>query len=114
MKKQSNKKKKQLKKPKKNLYAENVISVKKQRIMIATIFGLFALLILRLFFLQVVDGEYLTSLAVNQQTKSEIISKNANFFINDTCIRKIENKQLYISQNLCYTVKRLTKRRYFI
>ena len=81
MKKQSNKKKKQLKKPKKNLYAENVISVKKQRIMIATIFGLFALLILRLFFLQVVDGEYLTSLAVNQQTKSEIISsKRGNIY----------------------------------
>ena len=63
------------------LSKKNVISNKKLRIYLGIILALFILLIIRLFFLQIVDGEYLSNLAVNQQTTSEIISsKRGNIY----------------------------------
>ena len=75
------KKKKQVKKVKKSLNIPNIISLRKQQIMLITTLILFILLILRLFVLQLIDGEHLTSLAVNQQTSSEVISsKRGNIY----------------------------------
>ena len=80
MNKQPNKKKK-ITKIKKPSIIENSISKKKLRNMLIVIITLFVLLTSRLFFLQVVDGERLTNLAVTQQTTSEIISsKRGNIY----------------------------------
>ena len=80
MSKQPNKKKKvsRIKKPS---IIENNISKKYLRNMLIVIITLFVLLTSRLFFLQIVDGEHLTNLAVEQQTTSEIISsKRGNIY----------------------------------
>ena len=80
MSKQPNKKKKvsRIKKPS---IIENNISKKYLRNMLIVIITLFVLLTSRLFFLQIVDGEHLTNLAVGQQTTSEIISsKRGNIY----------------------------------
>ena len=80
MSKQPNKKKKvsRIKKPS---IIENNISKKYLRNMLIVIITLFVLLTSRLFFLQIVDGEHLTNLAVDQQTTSEIISsKRGNIY----------------------------------
>lgn len=80
MNKQPNKKKKLLKK-KKNTDVQNLVSDKKLKYMLIFIVFLFILLIIRLFFLQVVQGEALTNMAVNQQTSSETISsKRGNIY----------------------------------
>ena len=80
MSKQPNKKKK-VHKIKKPPIIENNISKKNLRNMLIVIITLFVLLTSRLFFLQIVDGERLTTLAVNQQTTSEIInSKRGNIY----------------------------------
>ena len=64
-----------------NSDVENIISYKKLQGFIVIIIVVFALLMVRLFFLQIAQGEYLTNLAVNQQTKSEVItSKRGNIY----------------------------------
>ena len=83
MSKGQNKKKKlvKVKRIKKKPEVQNIIPQKSLRNMLIIIIVLFALLVARLFFLQIIDGEHLTSLAVNQQTKSEIISsKRGNIY----------------------------------
>ena len=80
MSKQPNKKKK-VSRIKKTSIIENNISKKYLRNMLIVIITLFVLLTSRLFFLQIVDGEHLTNLAVEQQTTSEIISsKRGNIY----------------------------------
>ena len=80
MSKQPNKKKK-VSKIKKPSIIENNISKKNLRNMLIIIITLLVLLTSRLFFLQIVDGERLTNLAVDQQTTSEIISsKRGNIY----------------------------------
>ena len=80
MSKQPNKIKK-VTKIKKPSVIENSISKKKLRNILIVIITIFVLLTSRLFFLQVIDGEHLTSLAVAQQTTSEIISsKRGNIY----------------------------------
>ena len=74
-------KKKKVKKIKKPQIIENSISKKYLRNTLIIIITLFVLLASRLFFLQIVDGERLTNLAVTQQTTSEIISsKRGNIY----------------------------------
>ena len=87
MKKQNNQKKKSSNrqkssvKPNKSLTVQNIVSNKKLGFMLIFIIILFILLGLRLFFLQIVDGEYLSNLAVSQQTKREVISsKRGNIY----------------------------------
>ena len=83
MNKQPKKKKKLVKvtRIKKKSDIQNLVSNKSLKTMLIVIILLFVLLIARLFFLQLVDGERLTSLAVNQQTTSEIISsKRGNIY----------------------------------
>ena len=72
---------KKIAKLKNNLNTENVISVKKLKIFLAFTIVLFILLIFRLFYLQLIDGSYLSSLATKQQTTSEkISSKRGNIY----------------------------------
>ncbi len=72
---------KQIKKQKKNLNVPNIISVKKQKIILISCIIFLILLILRLFFLQIIDNERLSTLATSQQTASEIISsKRGNIY----------------------------------
>lgn len=79
MKKQTGKKKKI--KNQKNTNTQNIVSSKKLRAMLIILIFLFILLVIRLFFLQVVEGEYLSGLAVTQQTTSEVISsKRGNIY----------------------------------
>ncbi len=66
---------------KSNLNIENVVSTKKLKTFLILSFIIFLLLIGRLFYLQVVDGSYLASLATRQQTTSEeISSKRGNIY----------------------------------
>lgn len=66
---------------KNNLNIENVISVKKFKSILVFTFILLILLIFRLFYLQLIDGPYLASLATKQQTTSEKInSKRGNIY----------------------------------
>lgn len=66
---------------KNNLNIENVISSKKLKISIVTAITLLILLIIRLFYLQIIDGQHLSTLASNQQTTSETISsKRGNIY----------------------------------
>ena len=74
-------KKKKVKKIKKPQIIENSVSKKHLRNTLIIIITLFVLLASRLFFIQIVDGERLTNLAVTQQTTSEIISsKRGNIY----------------------------------
>lgn len=74
-------KKKKVPKIKKPQIIENSVSKKNLRNMLIVIITLLVLLTSRLFFLQIVDGERLTNLAVDQQTTSEIISsKRGNIY----------------------------------
>ena len=80
-KKNISKKNKTQKKNKSNLDAENPLSPKIVRISLIIAIILFLLLIIRLFFLQIIDGEHLSTLATNQQTKNTIISsKRGNIY----------------------------------
>ena len=75
------KEKKQIQKPKKTLNVQNIISSTKQRAMLIICIFLLVLLMFRLFFLQIIDGDHLTTLAVTQQTSSEVISsKRGNIY----------------------------------
>ena len=66
---------------KSNLNTENVVSTKKLKTFLILSFLIFLLLIGRLFYLQIVDGSYLASLATRQQTTSEeISSKRGNIY----------------------------------
>ena len=66
---------------KNNLNIENVISSKKLKISIVRAITLLILLIIRLFYLQIIDGQHLSTLASNQQTTSETISsKRGNIY----------------------------------
>ena len=66
---------------KNNLNIENVISSKKLKISMVTAITLLILLIIRLFYLQIIDGQHLSTLASNQQTTSETISsKRGNIY----------------------------------
>lgn len=66
---------------KNNLNVENVISIKKLQTSLVITIILFILLISRLFYLQLIDGPYLSSLASRQQTTSETISsKRGNIY----------------------------------
>ena len=69
------------KKPNKSLNVQNIIPNSKLKNAIKATIIIFILLILRLFTLQIIQGNYLSSLAVNQQTSSEIISsKRGNIY----------------------------------
>ena len=64
-----------------NLNIENVISSKKLKISMVIAITLLILLIIRLFYLQIIDGQHLSTLASNQQTTSETISsKRGNIY----------------------------------
>ena len=66
---------------KNNLNIENVVSTKKLKIILIVIIFLLFCLIGRLFYLQIIDGTYLSSLAISQQTSSsEISSKRGNIY----------------------------------
>ncbi len=80
-KKKTNKNKRKVDKKKNDLNVPNIVSTSKIKIFFAfTIVALLAL-IGRLFYLQIVDGAYLSNLATKQQTKSEeISSKRGNIF----------------------------------
>ncbi len=68
-------------KSKKNLNLENVVSTKKLKAILLISFILLIFLICRLFYLQVINGSYLASLATRQQTTSEeISSKRGNIY----------------------------------
>lgn len=70
-----------LAKLKSNMDAENVISTKKLKRTLIIAFILLILLIGRLFYLQIINGSYLSSLATRQQTTSEeISSKRGNIY----------------------------------
>ncbi len=76
-----NLKKKNIKNSKSTLNVGNIISNKKMKIFLVTTTLLLFLLIIRLFYLQLVNGEYLSTLATTQQTTSEIISsKRGNIY----------------------------------
>lgn len=64
-----------------NLNIENVVSSKKLRISMVSAVVLLILLIIRLFYLQIIDGSHLSTLASKQQTTSETISsKRGNIY----------------------------------
>lgn len=64
-----------------NLNLENVIPSKRFKTSLIITLILLFLLIVRLFFVQVVDGNYLSTLATSQQTTSEVISsKRGNIY----------------------------------
>ncbi len=64
-----------------NLNVKNIISEKKLKISLIIAIFLFILLIARLFYLQILDGNYLSNLALTQQSSSEIIhSKRGNIY----------------------------------
>lgn len=66
---------------KSNLNAENIVSQKKHKIILMVTFIILFLLIIRLFYLQTINGSYLANLASKQQTTSEkIISKRGNIY----------------------------------
>lgn len=68
-------------KMKNNLNIQNVVSTKKLKIALIISFFSFVLLIGRLFYLQIIDGSHLSSLAARQQTtSSEISSKRGNIY----------------------------------
>ena len=76
-----NNKKKSVPKKNNNLNVQNIISSKKLRYMLIIIFIFLILLCFRLFYLQVINGSYLASLASKQQTVSEeISSKRGNIY----------------------------------
>ena len=66
---------------KSNMNIENVISTKKLKIALVIVFVALILLVCRLFYLQIIDGTYLSNLASKQQTTSETInSKRGNIY----------------------------------
>lgn len=66
---------------KNNLNIGNVVSTKKLKTILILSFILLICLIIRLFYLQIIDGSYLASLATRQQTTSEeISSKRGNIY----------------------------------
>ena len=66
---------------KSNLNIENVVSSKKLKVSMITAVVLLILLIIRLFYLQLIDGSHLSTLASKQQTTSETISsKRGNIY----------------------------------
>lgn len=66
---------------KNNLNIENVVSSKKLKISLVIAVILLIILIIRLFYLQLIDGSHLATLATNQQTTSETISsKRGNIY----------------------------------
>lgn len=66
---------------KNSLNVGNIISNNKLKIFLGIIIFCFVTLILRLFVLQIIEGDYLTTLAVAQQTSNEIISsKRGNIY----------------------------------
>ncbi len=71
-----------VKKKKNNNYnSKNIISAKNLKIYLLIVLICLALLIIRLFHLQLIDGDKLTNLAISQQTSSEIISsKRGNIY----------------------------------
>ncbi len=72
---------KKIKELKKNMDIENVISTKKLRIFLLVSLFLLIFLIGRLFFLQLIDGSHLSTLAAKQQTTDEkIASKRGNIY----------------------------------
>lgn len=69
------------KKQNRSLNVSNIIPNKRLRIALIVTMILFILLIIRLFYIQAIDGERLSNLATNQQTSSEIISsKRGNIY----------------------------------
>ena len=68
-------------KPKKNINTPNIVSILKQRTFLVICTIIILALLFRLFFLQIIEGDYLTSLAISQQTTSEVISsKRGNIY----------------------------------
>ena len=64
-----------------NFNSKNIISAKSLKIYLLIVLICLALLIVRLFQLQLIDGDKLTNLAISQQTSSEIISsKRGNIY----------------------------------
>ena len=93
----SNQKKSKLKN---NLNISNIISTKKQKAFLIIVLILFILLIFRLFYLQLIDGPRLSSLATKQQTTSETItSKRGNIYDSTGCSLAISEAVDTISIN---------------
>ena len=66
---------------KKNLNVENVIPVKNLQTALLIVLSILFLLVCRLFYLQIIDGPYLSSLATKTHTTSETInSKRGNIY----------------------------------
>ena len=64
-----------------NFNSKNIISAKSLKIYLLIVLICLALLIVRLFQLQLIDGDKLTNLAISQQTSSEVISsKRGNIY----------------------------------
>lgn len=80
-KKKTKKNKRKVDKKNNDLNVPNIVSTSKIKTFFAFTFIALLLLIGRLFYLQIIDGAYLSSLATKQQTKSEeISSKRGNIF----------------------------------
>ena len=76
-----NNKSKNSKNIKKNLDINNTIPLKNHKIALLIVMLMFFILICRLFYLQIIDGSYLSSLAIKTHTTSEtIISKRGNIY----------------------------------
>lgn len=73
-----------IKKLKSNLNIENLVSTKKLRVALIFSFLILILLIGRLFYLQLVQGSYLSGLASYQQTSSEKISSKRGTIYDST------------------------------
>ena len=73
---------KQISQTKKDIIdCKNTISLKKTSIFIVAIVVIFLLLVIRLFYLQFIDNEHLSELALKQQSSSELItSKRGNIY----------------------------------
>lgn len=65
----------------KNLNIQNVVSKKKLFALLLSTLAILLILIVRLFYLQIINGSYLTNLATKQQTtSSKITSKRGNIY----------------------------------
>ncbi len=99
-KKQPKKNKRKVEKKKNDLNASNIISTTKLKIIFAITFIMLLALLGRIFYLQIIDGTYLSSLATKQQTKSEeISSKRGNIYDSTGCSLAISEPVDTISIN---------------
>ena len=86
---------------------ENIVSTKRLQIFLSIMIVILFLLVVRIFYLQMIDGEYLSSLAEKQQTSSEIISsKRGNIYDSTGCSLAISETVDTITLNPSKIVKK--------